>query len=207
MSNVWFSSDWHGGHVNIVKGTSKWSDKEQCRNFNTIEEHDEVLSGNINRVVGINDHIYFLGDFSMGGIDKIYNFRKMIECRNIHFIGGNHDHHIRKNAVLKTEKGYINAQNLFVSYNELIEKKIGKQTFIMCHYPLRTWHKIGNGSIMVHGHCHGNIEDYTINGNILKQMDVGIDTHPEFRPYHIDEVRNIMNDRLAINIENRINRQ
>lgn len=206
MSNVWFSSDWHGGHTNIVKGTSKWEDTTQCRNFDTVEEHDTVLSDNINRIVKSNDHLYFLGDFSMGGRDMIYPFRKRINCNNIHFVGGNHDLHIRKNVILKTDTGYINAQSLFNSYDEILEKKIGDTTFVMCHYPFRTWHKIGRGSIMLHGHCHGNIQDYIFEDNYLKQMDVGIDTHPEFRPYHIDEIRAIMRERVAMNIENRINR-
>ena len=32
-------------------------------------------------------------------------------------------------------------------------------------------------------------------------MDVGIDTHMEFRPYHIDEIRSIMSNRISLNVD------
>jgi hypothetical protein len=32
-------------------------------------------------------------------------------------------------------------------------------------------------------------------------MDVGIDTHPEFRPYSFDEIHEIMKDRNAVEVD------
>lgn len=206
MSAIWVSSDWHLGHNNIVKGCTRWTRTEQCRDFKTLSQHDEILLGNINKCVKPDDYLYFLGDFSFGGKENIWLFRDRIQCKNIIFIGGNHDKHIRSNTILTKEKEFKNAQDLFSSYTELLEKKIGNETFIMCHYPFRTWHKIGKGSIMLHGHTHGNLDTYIKGKNILKTMDVGIDTHPEFRPYHIDEIRKIMEKRTAVDIENRIDR-
>lgn len=204
--SVWFSSDFHLGHTNIVAGCSQWNSKEQCRDYKTVDHHDKVLLENINSVVNPNDHLYFLGDFSFGGKENIWPFRERINCKNIHFIGGNHDKHIRTNVILNKDNEFINAQDLFCSYNEIVEKKIGKDTFVLSHYPFRTWHKIGKGAIMLHGHSHGNLPTYKYEGNILRTMDVGVDTHPEFRPYHIDEIRQIMSKRISMNVENRIKR-
>lgn len=193
--STWISSDWHLGHKNIVLGQTDWEGEDRrsaCRKFNTVEEHDEVILKNINDNVNKNDFIYFLGDFSFGGSDNIYKYRSLINCENIHFVFGNHDYHIKKNKVVKTPKGYINSQNLFLSCSDILEKKIGKDNLVFCHYPMRTWHK-GRNAIMLFGHCHGNLKQEYFNN--FKTMDVGIDTHNEFRPYHIDEIRQIMKNK------------
>jgi calcineurin-like phosphoesterase family protein len=195
MTNTWFSSDWHLGHKNLVLGTTEWEGEDRrtaCRNFKTLQEHDETLIANINDNVKKDDHLYFLGDFSFGGLDNIWFYRKQINCDNIHFVGGNHDHHIRRNKALKIDDGYVNAQYLFNDYNEILEKKIGKEKFVMCHYPMRTWHK-SRSAIMLYGHVHGNLHQPYFDR--MRTMDVGIDTHPEFRPYHIGEIRAIMSKR------------
>ena len=71
----------------------------------------------------------------------------------------------------------------------------------MCHYAMRTWDRAHHGSIMLYGHSHGTLPAYSRNGNFYKTMDVGIDTHFEFRPYHIDEIRDIMSNRNTLNID------
>lgn len=200
--NTWFTSDLHLGHVNIVKGCSKWENKTECRNFDSLEEHDEKLLRNINRAVKYEDILYVLGDFSFGGQDNIYKYRKKIVCPTVHLIGGNHDMHIRKNAILKTPEGEIPAQSLFSSYNELIEKDIGKDLFVLCHYALRSWHHQNKGAIQLYGHSHGRLI-VSSEFKHAKSMDVGVDTHREFRPYHIDEIREIMKNKENIHIEKR----
>ena len=196
--NLWFSSDWHYGHKNLVKGSSEWDDLSACRDFPTLKEHDEFLIQQINTNVKSGDILYFLGDWSFGGEDNVWKLRARIDCETIHFIGGNHDHFIRRNKILSTDRGLVHARNLFSSYNEILEKDIGKQTVIMCHYALRTWHKARKGSWMLHGHSHGSLGNYLAlsdtskAGEMYKQLDVGIDCHPEFRPFHLDEVKQFM---------------
>src|SRR5699024_1596488 len=84
-------------HKNIIKGISNWEDKSGCRNFSTMEEHNQTIVDGINSTVGEDDTLYCLGDWSFGGLDKIWEFRKQIKCKNIHLILGNHDHHIENN--------------------------------------------------------------------------------------------------------------
>lgn len=195
MTGIYFTSDLHYGHKNLVRGTSSWEDKTACRNFDTLEEHNEVLIQNINNKVSWDSILYFLGDFAFGGIDNIWKFRNRINCRTIHFIGGNHDHHIRNNKIVRTDSGFINIQQLFSSYNEILTKKIGGQQIVQCHYPFRSWEGASKGSWMLFAHEHGRLPDYIVNGVIVKSKDAGIDTHPNFEPYHFDEIKTIMDKR------------
>ena len=192
--NIWFTSDTHYGHKNIVRGCSDWSDLSVCRDFESLKEHDQTLVKNINKVVGWNDILYHMGDWSFGGEDNIWKFRRQINCQTIHLIGGNHDHHIRRNKILTTDSGLINAQDLFTTYNELYEKIIaGKYDVVFCHYALATWHKAKKGSWMLHGHSHGSLKQ-----SEFKRLDVGIDCHPEFRPFHLEEVKEILSHRKLL---------
>ena len=45
---------------------------------------------------------------------------------------------------------------------------------ILCHYPMVTWNKKPHGSIMLHGHCHGKLDEHNSLSNDLR-FDVGID--------------------------------
>jgi len=207
MSGIWISSDFHFGHKNIVLGVSEWQDKSACRKFDTLEEHDELLIENINKNVRPDDILYFLGDFTFGGKDNIFHYRKLINCKHIALVFGNHDIHIRKN--------YNNCQGLFSSCSDILYKKLGRDNFVFCHYAMRTWDRAHHGSIHLYGHSHNNLPDYSVKikvGNeefgisfeeekFFKCMDVGVDTHKEFRPYHIEEIREIMAKRIPLHVD------
>lgn len=206
--NIWFSSDWHYGHPNIVKGVSKWKDLSKCRKFYTLEEHNQFLIDSINKTVKENDIIYNIGDWSMGGIENIWLFRRAINCKTIHLILGNHDDHIRYNKIVQTDNGYVNLQSLFTSVQEVLDKKIGGQNIVQFHYPLRSWHKAARGSWNLHGHHHGDFTEYELSRymkdgklelELAKQYDVGIDNHPQFRPFHLEEIRDMMEKRIPFN--------
>lgn len=189
QSNIFFGSDFHFSHANIIRGVSEWKEtreeesEQDTRDFATIEEHDSALLKNINDMVKENDIFYFLGDWSFGGPDNVVKFRKLVNCRNIHFIYGNHDERI--------EKRYSNT-DLFSSYQHVLQLtiKIGetetgkhiKQKFFLSHYSHQVWPKSNKGSIHLFGHSHG-----TIQRAFGKSMDVGVDTNG-LRPYHLDEV-------------------
>ena len=44
----------------------------------------------------------------------------------------------------------------------------------LCHYPLLTWNRKPHGSVMLHGHCHGKLDEYNRQSPDLR-FDVGID--------------------------------
>jgi calcineurin-like phosphoesterase family protein len=191
--NTWVIADTHFGHVNLQRGTTKWKGEERlrdCRDFNTVEEHDALLLENINKNVKKDDILYHVGDFSMGGKDNVWKYRYQINCKTIHLIKGNHDIAINKNQVLNTSTGFVNARNLFTSVNDILEKKIGGEKMVFCHFPILRYHRMGRYAIHMYGHTHEELNYWP------SAVCVSVDCHPEFRPFHIEEVRDIVKNRL-----------
>lgn len=224
MSNIWFTSDTHFHHKNIVKGVSDWENKgdQSQRDFKTLEEHDEHIIAQFNKYVKQDDVLWHLGDWSFGGIEQIWNFKKRLPF-DINLVYGNHDHHIENNRILPNVKrsesygsvlvdgvpkdkeypDYVEAWSLFSSTQHVYFGKIGKQTFFLSHYAHRVWNKSHHGVIHLYGHSHDSLDRY-FNTNdprhyYGKSMDVGIDSAKrvlgEYRPFHIDEILKIMNGR------------
>lgn len=198
MNNIWFVSDTHFMHKNLCLGVSEWDDKEQsCRNFQTLEEMNELIVSNINKYVKEDDILYHLGDWSFGGIENIWKFRKLINCKNIYLVPGNHDHHIKSNKILPNciiRTFNLNSKDVFTEVlPELTKITIDKKEVILCHFPLEEWENMDRGSIHLHGHSH-HTKDYTDLNMYTKRMDVGMDWE-EFRPYSWEEIKEIMGDR------------
>ena len=116
MSKIFFTSDTHYNHKNICKGVSDWTSTDRCRDFSTVKEMNDAIVDAINSTVGEDDTLYHLGDWSFGGINSIWEFRKRIKCRNIHLILGNHDHHIENDKVLPN--AYFNARTKEALFEE-----------------------------------------------------------------------------------------
>mgnify|MGYP003704315713 CR=1 FL=1 len=45
---IWFTSDTHYSHTNIVRGVSRWTDLDKTRDFDTVEHMNDVIVNNIN---------------------------------------------------------------------------------------------------------------------------------------------------------------
>src|SRR5690606_11386460 len=120
--NQWFTSDPHLGHKNIVRGISTWKNKSACREFDTLEEHDNTIVNAFNKYVAEDDIVFLLGDFSLGGAENVYKYRKQLACKNIHYILGNHCHHIANNKHLVIDEEHIRLQDLFRSVNQILIK-------------------------------------------------------------------------------------
>jgi calcineurin-like phosphoesterase family protein len=207
MSNIYFTSDTHYSHKNIVKGTSSWEEKDKCRDFNTIEEHNDVLVNNINQLVKENDILYHLGDWSFGGKDKISEFRNKLNCKNIHIILRNHDHWIEQDfEIQKLFSSVQHYKEVAFRINSIKSGKFGKTKMVLSHYAMRVWNNSHHGAIMLYGHSHGTLDELTPNVvnptwigdqyfiKNYRTMDVGVDTNNLF-PYHLDEIVEIMKNR------------
>ena len=183
MNNIYFIADTHYGHKNIVKGVSDWTDKSTCRNFKTIEEMNQAIVKKINQTVKEDDVLYHLGDWSFGGINNIWNFRKQINCKNIYLIYGNHDERIIDNSELPgvykdstvrlDENGNLYYYNLTEEFNSncipansrdlfkgtcyYLELAIpnSKKKIVLSHYPIEDWNGYSKGWVHLHGHSHG----------------------------------------------------
>ena len=168
MVNTWFTSDFHLGHRNIIRSCS--------RPFASVDEMDAAILANLNKLVGADDALYFLGDFCLGGPDQARQYRDRIVCRNIHVVEGNHD------AALRDLTG------VFSGSNQLVEVRVRGQRIVLCHYAMRVWHHSWRGVWHLYGHSHGNLTDDPASLSI----DVGVDSHG-FRPWHFDEISTAMN--------------
>ncbi|MGV8961899.1 MAG: metallophosphoesterase [Candidatus Saccharimonadaceae bacterium] len=223
MNKIWFCADTHYNHSNICRGITKWVTTNKTRDFQTLEEMNDAIIAGINKCAKEGDTLYFLGDWSFGGIESIYEFYKRLLCKEIYFIPGNHDEHIKKDHILpncwidrewniiggSNPKLYNDARdNVFNAYGQSIFKiepalfdlKIGKQKFVLCHYPLQNWEDMDNGTIHLHGHNHHQLDSDPLNV-FHKRMDVGLDWE-EFRPFSLDEILEKMSTRR--NLKHRI---
>lgn len=225
---LFFTSDTHFNHTNICEGVSKWAGERNCRPFQSLSEMNQTLVDNINSVVGEDDILFHLGDWSFGGKEQIWEFRKRIKCKNIHLIFGNHDHHIVGDKVIPNAHcggmGVVDGpnpqtygdsrDNMFdATFRELFESvshyrmitvsipqgrvdgrqlKNAKFRFVLCHFPIASWHDMNQGVIHLHGHIH-TPHEFKIGPG--KMMDVGVDGHLEFRPYEFNEVIQLLKDR------------
>jgi calcineurin-like phosphoesterase family protein len=191
-SKIWITSDTHYGHKNICRGVTDWRLPDgsipvsQTRDFSSVEKMDSVIVNNINNVVGQDDILIHLGDWSFGGFENVRKFWDQIVCKNIHLVLGNHDHHIERN------RG--GSQGLFKSVSDYLELTVPDVAkFVLIHYPLSSWNGMNKGVIHLHGHVHLPNEKKFGKG---KKMDVGLDGSEEFRPYNlIREIVPIMKKR------------
>lgn len=189
---LWFTSDTHYNHTNICSATTKWNNPTTIREFKTLEHMNSHLVGNINEVIGQDDILFHLGDWSFGGFEQIEKFRNQIICKNVHIITGNHDHHIERN--------HEGCQSLFSSVNKYLDLNVkynvgtplmGEVRFALMHFPLASWDNMARGAIHLHGHVHFNPNKRLQTG---KMMDVGCDGNMLY-PIDMSEVLSIMRNR------------
>lgn len=131
------------------------------RPFQDVRDMDIALTEAWNRVVKPRDNVVVLGDFFWDiNYDVVTRYAREILQGNVILVKGNHDYWFKKN------KRYM--------YN----KKIKPVHVWGCHYPLASW----PSGIMLHGHCHGNMPE------IPNRFDVGVDCHPDYEPFNLDEI-------------------
>ena len=186
---VYITSDIHYGHKNICRGVTNWRTPEgevpinSTRDFSTIEQMNSAIVDRINSKVGQEDTLIMLGDIAFGGFENIGIFLDRLVCKNIYLILGNHDHHI------KNDRGYIKER--FISVRDYVELNIDGVDFVLCHYPLASWHGLNKGVVHLHGHVHLSAQNKWGNG---KKLDVGMDGNNMY-PYSITEIVHMMDKR------------
>jgi calcineurin-like phosphoesterase family protein len=170
---IFFTSDLHFGHRLMVKE----------RKFVSVDEMNEHIIEEWNKVVSDNDVVYLLGDVAF------MNPKQVLELLNrlkgtIHLIKGNHD----SDDLIKKIKPRFASIDVYkkIKVDECyVQKPI--QDIIMFHYPIAIWDKSHWGSFHLHGHSHGN---YQIPDRFI--LDVGIDNIfkllGEYRPISLEEV-------------------
>lgn len=173
-----FTSDWHFHHKNIQKFTN--------RPWCAVNEIDKMID-HWNSQVSVNDVVWSLGDFTFlsGSQNHVLAMYDLLGQLNgcIHLLWGNHCH---EKLWSRVEMPHITKEG---HYKEI--KRRGKK-IVMSHYPMRSWNQQGRGSFHLYGHCHGSISDYG------RSMDVGIDAHPEFKMFTLDEIFDTLGSRPVV---------
>lgn len=179
---VFFTSDTHFGHENIMKFCN--------RPFNSVEEMDEALIENWNNKVPENGIVFHLGDFAFKYTQKRYN--ELINRLNgkIYLVIGNHDWKTLPN------------ENNFELVEQQLMLKIDNKKIYLNHLPFLCLDGVyGNNSPkmvwQLFGHVHSKKEgmigldkprlDYLFDN----QYDVGVDNN-NYTPVSYYEVKKII---------------
>jgi len=139
--NRFFISDTHFGHYGMLKHESS------SRPFKSIEEMDETMVRNWNSVVGKNDEVYILGDFSWHkNPERTLEILKQLHGKK-YLVLGNHDEQIVKNKELRDQ---------FIWVKDYYRLNVNGLKIILFHYPIQDWDCKFHGSIHLYGHVHSN---------------------------------------------------
>lgn len=180
LQKIWFTSDHHFGHKNIIKF--------QKRPWDTVEEMNEGLIKNWNDTVGEKDVVFVLGDmFLTKTVEEARDIRAKLKG-SIRFIFGNHDDiAFQMRDVFEWSKDYYYGNLPFQGR---------KQSIVLMHYPIFRWRgrkHSQTGSWHLFGHEHGTINRVE-NGPWL---DVGVDSH-NYRPVSWEDVCDKMLPKILI---------
>lgn len=182
---IHLTSDTHFGHNKII---------QYCeRPFNDVHEMNKTIINSINEVVGEDDTLYFLGDFCHHRSSPI-EYRKYINCKNVHIILGNHDFldKIEKNLYSFLDDG-------FLSVNFVKEILYCNQKIFLSHYPHRSWPSSHKGSYHCYGHVHSKLDHEDRNSTRLT-LDVGVDNcvnynKPFGQPFSFKEIQQLFSSK------------
>jgi calcineurin-like phosphoesterase family protein len=159
MSRIWFTSDCHFGHSNIIGYTN--------RPFKDVNHMNEELIKRWNHKVNPNDLVYHIGDFSFksGVTRNIYEDR--LNGTIVHILG-NHDY----NNSVKT---------LIVS----AKMEFGNKRFLVQHRPPDKDTYVESFDAVLVGHVHNKWKHIFLNG--VPIINIGTDVWG-FEPITIDTI-------------------
>lgn len=169
MANIFFTSDWHLGHANIL--TFKRRDNiTPIRDFSSVEDMHEHLINRHNSVVRPCDKVYVLGDVCFTNkwlpiVDR-FNGEKIL-------IKGNHD-------TLKLSQ-----------YSQYFKDVRGSHQFsgvIMTHIPIHP-DSLARWGVNIHGHLHYN-QVYHASGELDdRYVNVSVESLKDYTPISLEEVK------------------
>jgi calcineurin-like phosphoesterase family protein len=130
---VWICSDLHYAHQDIVRPLTTWQREIEdldfdCRQFNSLEEMNDQIVNRLNEKVSEEHLLIIVGDIAFGGIQRLYELRGRINCRNVYIVQGNHDHLFDRKPEIRDifqrydTIGYYQVEEI-LAYSENIENK------------------------------------------------------------------------------------
>jgi calcineurin-like phosphoesterase family protein len=181
----WFISDIHVDHTNVLHLSN--------RPFKNIQEMEQTIVANINKVVRPNDVLILVGDVSLGKKESWVRFLASLVCKNVILIIGNHD---RWASIPK---------DMLLFAAEQMTLRMHGRLFVVSHYPYRCsawrafWKRLhpsvlrpkrprDNGLWLLHGHDHRATRLVPYHPRMLS---VGCDAN-EYKPISGEEIVRIV---------------
>ena len=147
-NKLWFMSDLHYNHENVIKFNR--------RPFENVKEMNWHIEQELITKVGPGDILFDMGDlFWKTDETTMKNVISLASPKEWYKILGNHDNY---NVY---RKSYIGT--LFTLLSDILEINVDHEgrnyRLTLCHYPMISWNGKARGTLMIHGHCHGNIDN------------------------------------------------
>jgi calcineurin-like phosphoesterase family protein len=164
---IYFTSDEHFGHANIVRFCD--------RPFSSLEEMRETIIENHNKVVKAGDRVYHIGDMYWRTVTDAEALQIRHRLNGQHYyIFGNHDEVFHRSREIRES---------FIWCKERFNLKVtGYPNIVLDHFPGRVWNGSHNGAWQLYGHCHGNLPE---DGSL--SFDIGVDSQ-NFLPISLEQV-------------------
>ena len=207
MNKLYFTSDTHFGHKNILHYTPKRCADigVVCQNIDgkyvytdtftnmEISEEDAIkrmdcfIIDKWNSIIDKHDTVYILGDFSFYGVEDTQRIFHKLNGKK-HLVIGNHD------GSGTSIQGWTTCKqmNLIDCKKSRFDFLNDTQRLFLCHFPMVSWWSMEHGSIMLHGHCHGRIDDVNESSPALR-LDVGWDGRKNI--WSLEEIIEYFNDK------------
>jgi calcineurin-like phosphoesterase family protein len=158
---TYFTSDTHFGDPRGLR--------IDRRPFGSVAEHDAALVARWNETVLPEDEVWHLGDFALARRPE--RIGELLAALNgvKHLVIGNND-------------GPATTGNpAWASVQHYAEMTLEGTALVLCHYPFRTWNRMGRGVVDLHGHSHGRLKP------LPRQHDVGVDAW-DYRPVTLQTI-------------------
>lgn len=174
---VYFASDFHLSHIRDFI----W----KPRGFTSHIEHTKAIIAGVNEVVGPDDVLFYLGDFSLNSTpEETKGYLRSLKCRKIYFIWGNHESSTSKiyqEALNDAFGGPVPFQAYPLDWENVTF--LGTEAFVVVdgqtihlhHFAHLIWDSMQHGVWHLCGHSHGNCEQINPECKEGKILDVGVD--------------------------------
>lgn len=177
MAVKYFTSDTHFYHGNIIRFCN--------RPFEDVEMMNDTIISNWNNTVGLDDTVFHLGDFCLGGSAE---WTKILDRLNgkIYLILGNHD-------LKNLRQGYVDR---FEHVTMQMHIEVDKQKIYLNHYPFLCFDGGYKDVWQLFGHVHTRKNNTGIDAARLQylyptQYDVGVDNN-NFMPVSFAQMKIII---------------
>ena len=168
MSDLFFTSDEHYGHKNILGFCN--------RPFRDTTEHIEESIRRHNEKVPKGARVYHVGDMFWRTLCLKDAMNIMDRLNGTHyFVWGNHDELIQDNKCLRDR--FVWCRDIAQVYHPKLDKSL-----VLCHYAMHVWRNSHKGAYHLYGHTHAALQEQ----NNLS-FDCGQDAQ-NFTPISVEEV-------------------